>query len=72
MTHDDDPEITLGRAPATIHECDDGQAYRVLEALKAWGSRECLRRDLSPRTFDLNRREVVADRERRRELNLVG
>lgn len=54
MTSCDDRSITLGCAPDALAGCDAGQLYRILEGVKAWGTRECLRRDIRPRTFTLN------------------
>lgn len=59
MTMHDDPTLTFGVRPACLEECDAAQLYRIGEGLKAWGTRECARRGLTPATFTFNRREIA-------------
>lgn len=51
MTARDDASLTFGREARCLDDLDDGQRYRVLEGLKAWGGRELARRGLRPLTF---------------------
>jgi hypothetical protein len=46
-----DAGVTLAPAPRTLEHCDEGQLYRILEGLKAWGGREMLDRGITPTTF---------------------
>jgi hypothetical protein len=39
--------------PENLDQCDSGQLYRVIEALKAWVGRELLRRGYTPESFDV-------------------
>lgn len=57
MTEKDQPQFVLGAPPRTIADCDAAQLHRVLEGIKAWGTRRCLERDITPKTFHLNARE---------------
>lgn len=46
--HDSTSFGAPGVRPTTIHGCDEGQAYRVLEGLKAWIARERKAHGLAP------------------------
>lgn len=46
-----DSAITLAPTPRSLDACDEGQLYRILEGLKAWGGREMLDRGITPSTF---------------------
>lgn len=52
-----DPAEFAGAAlrPRTIEDCDDAQAYRIIEGLKAWVSREMLKRDLLHESFAITK-----------------
>lgn len=52
MTKHDEYSVTLRtHAPGSLEECDEGQLYRILEGLRAWGGREFARRGVHPRSF---------------------
>jgi hypothetical protein len=46
-----DAGVTLAPPPRSLDACDEGQLYRILEGLKAWGGREMLDRGITPTTF---------------------
>lgn len=53
-----DPAEFAGAAlrPRTLNDCDDAQLYRIIEGLKAWVSREFLKRDMRPESFTISQR----------------
>lgn len=53
QTKNDPPEFTLGGLPRTARDLDEGQAYRVLEGLRAWVGRQFVRADIVPHSFTI-------------------
>lgn len=48
-----DSDVLCPFKPENLDQCDSGQLYRVIEALKAWVGRELLKRGYTPESFDV-------------------